>query len=99
VPVAYNCSVVPAARVGGAIGVVEPCVPVSVMPVSTFAVTVTVAVFVTVVPLVSVTVAVIVGLPAATPVTTPVVLTTVAKAVFDEVQTAAEVTFPVVPLA
>jgi hypothetical protein len=28
-----------------------------------------------------------------------VVLTTVAKAVFDEVQTAAEVTFPVVPLA
>jgi len=78
---------------------VEPCVPVSVMPVSAFAVTATMAVFFTVVPFVSVTVAVIVGLPAATPVTTPVVLATVAKPVFEEVQTATEVTFPVAPLA
>ena len=89
----------PAARVGGATCEVEPCVPVIVMPVSAFPVTVRVAVFVTVVPVVSVTAAVIVTLPALTPVTTPVVLTTDATAVFDEDQTDTEVTFPVVPLA
>ena len=96
-PVAYNCRFVPAARVGGATGVIEPSVPVIVMPVSDFPVTVSAAVFVTVVPLVCVTVAVITALPAATPVTTPVVLTTDAMAGFDEVQTATEVMFPVVP--
>jgi hypothetical protein len=36
--------------------------------------------------------------PVATPVTTPVLLTTVATAVFDEVQLAIAVTFPVSPL-
>lgn len=51
---------------------------------------------VTVVPLVSVTAAVIVALPPPTPVTSPVVLTD-ATLLFDVLQTAAEVTFPVVP--
>jgi hypothetical protein len=83
VPVAYTCSVEPAARLTNP-DVVVPCVSVSVMAVSAAAETVTVAVFVTVVPLVSVTDAVIVGLPTATPVTSPAV-PTVAKAVFDDV--------------
>jgi len=101
VPVAYTCIVVPKARVGGAIAVVDPRVPVSVMPVSGFVAAVTVrgAVAVIVLPFDSVTVAVIViaVLLAVTPVTTPVLLTTVATPVLDEVQTAASVTFPVVP--
>jgi len=45
-----------------------------------------------------VTVAVIVLGPELIPVTTPVLLTTVAAAVFDEVQVAVSVTFPVKPL-
>jgi hypothetical protein len=100
-PVAYNCRFVPAAMVGGETGVVDPRVPVSVMPVSGFVAAVTVrgAVAVMVLPFDSVTVAVIViaVLLAVTPVTTPVLLTTVATPVLDEVQTAASVTFPVVP--
>src|ERR1017187_8040575 len=61
-PVAYTCSVVPAARVGGATGVVEPCVPVSVMLVSAF-LTVRVKVFCTEPRLVPATAAVIVVVP------------------------------------
>ena len=65
-PVAYTCSVVPAARVGGAIGVVEPCVPVSVMVVSAFAVTVTL-----VEPVIPERAALMVGVPAETAVISP----------------------------
>jgi hypothetical protein len=66
VPVAYTCSVMPATRVGAAIGVVEPSVPVSVMPVRVFPVTVT-----TVEPVIPEELALMVGSPAETAVISP----------------------------
>jgi hypothetical protein len=94
--VAYTCIFVPATSVGGASGVVDPCVPVSVMLVSAFPVTVKAKVFFTVPLLVPVTVAVIVLGPELTPVTTPVLLTD--AFVVDEVHVAVSVTLPVEPL-
>ena len=76
-PVAYNCRVVPAARVGGVMGVVEPNVPVSVMLVSVFGVTVT-----PVEPVMLERLALMVGVPTETAVISPAA--TVALAVLED---------------
>jgi hypothetical protein len=68
-----------------------------VIPVMALPATDSVAVPVTTVPFVSVTVAVIVVVPVFTPVAEPELLTIVPTPVFDEVQTATDVRFPVVP--